>query len=88
MQITDVKIFMLKQEKHGLKAFASITIDNSLVIQDFRIINTAHGYVVAMPSRKLPSGEYKETVFTISTQLSEHITGSVLRVFHDETNSM
>lgn len=84
MQITDVKIFMLKEEKRGLKAFASITIDNSLVIQDLRIINTARGYIVAMPSRKLPNGEYKETVFPISTELSEHITGSVLRVFQDE----
>ena len=86
MQITDVKIFLLNAETRGLKAFATITLENALVIQDFRIINTARGYIVAMPSKKLPNGEYKETVFTISTEFSEHITATILRVFDDERN--
>ena len=51
MQITDVKIFLLNTETRGLKAFATITLENALVIQDFRIINTARGYIVAMPSK-------------------------------------
>ena len=86
MRVTDVKIFQLKQEKHGLKAFATLTFDESLIISDFRIINTSRGYVVAMPSKKLSSGAFKETVFPISTELAEHISTTVIRVFEDEMN--
>ena len=88
MHVTDVKLFVLKQEKHGLKAFATITLDDSLVIRDFRVINTAHGYVVGMPSKRLPNGEYSETVFPISTSLAEHISSSIIRIFEDEICSI
>lgn len=86
MRVTDVKIFQLKQEKHGLKAFATLTFDESLVVSDFRIVNSSRGYIVAMPTKKLPNGEFKETVFPISTELAEHISSTVIRVFEDEIN--
>ncbi len=51
MEITEVRVKLVDQDK--LKAFCSITIDNSFVIRDLKIIEGAKGLFVAMPSRKL-----------------------------------
>lgn len=86
MNITEVRIQLLKKPAGKLFAFASITFDNALVIKDFQIFSSVKGYFVGMPSRKLPDGTWKETVFPIDTSLAESITGTVLRAFEDEIN--
>ncbi len=40
-------------ENERLQAFCSVTFDNAFVVRDLKIIESAKGYFVAMPSRKL-----------------------------------
>lgn len=84
MNITEVRIQILKKPAGKLMAFAAITLDNALVIKDFQIFSSARGYFVGMPSRKLPDGTWKETVFPIETSLADAISGTILRAFEDE----
>jgi stage V sporulation protein G len=53
MNITEIRIKLLLSQRDKLRAFASITVDNCLVIRDIKIIDGARGLFVAMPSRKL-----------------------------------
>jgi stage V sporulation protein G len=85
MRITDVRIQLLKNPKSKLRAFASITLDESLVIQDFQIIEPNKDYFfVGMPQKKMANGEYKDLIFPISTDLSNDIKNTILRAFQDE----
>ena len=53
MNITEIRIKLLASQRDKLRGFASITIDDCLVIRDIKIIEGGRGLFVAMPSRKL-----------------------------------
>lgn len=53
MKITEVRIKLLDNQPDKLRGFASITIENHLVVRDLKIIEGSHGLFIAMPSRKL-----------------------------------
>jgi stage V sporulation protein G len=53
VEITEVRIKLMDEPGERLKAFCSITFDNSFVVRDLKIIEGASGPFVAMPSRKL-----------------------------------
>lgn len=53
MKITEIRIKLMDEPGERLKAFCSITFDDSFVVRDLKIIEGAGGLFVAMPSRKL-----------------------------------
>lgn len=53
MEITEVRVKLVKNKDDRLKAFCCITLDNEFVIRDIKIIEGTDGYFVAMPSRKM-----------------------------------
>ena len=53
MKITEVRIKLMDDAGDRLRAFCSITFDDSFVVRDLKIIDGANGPFVAMPSRKL-----------------------------------
>jgi stage V sporulation protein G len=53
MEITEVRIKLMEEPGERLRAFCSITFDNSFVVRDLKIIDGVNGPFVAMPSRKL-----------------------------------
>ncbi|MFH1867610.1 MAG: septation protein SpoVG family protein [Candidatus Omnitrophota bacterium] len=53
MDITEVRIFTRDSEDKKLKAFATVTFDNSFVVRNVKIIEGNKGLFVAMPSRKI-----------------------------------
>ena len=55
MEITEVRIKLMENSEDRLRAFCSITFDDSFVVRDLKIIEGNNGPFVAMPSRKLTS---------------------------------
>ncbi len=53
MEITEIRIKLMDDSEDRLRAFCSITFDNSFVVRDLKIIEGNSGPFVAMPSRKL-----------------------------------
>ena len=53
MKITEIRIKLLLSTRDKLRGFASLTIDDCLVVRDVKIIEGQRGLFVAMPSRKL-----------------------------------
>ncbi len=53
MNITEVRIKLMRNRSDRLRAFCSITVDDDFVVHDLRVIEGRKGFFVAMPSRKL-----------------------------------
>ncbi len=53
MQVTEVRINLCGNAANRLKAFCSLTFDNTFVIRDVKLIDGNDGLFLAMPSRKL-----------------------------------
>jgi len=53
MEITETRISLVERPNSRLRAYASITFDNSFVVRDIRIIEGKNGLFVAMPSKKM-----------------------------------
>ena len=84
MKVTDIRIRTLKTPKNKLKAFATVILDDSLVIRDLRLFANDKGDFVSMPSVKDQNGEWHEIVTLIDTDLKNLIENYVLRAYHDE----
>jgi stage V sporulation protein G len=55
VEITEVRVKLMEDSDDRLRAFCSITFDDSFVVRDLKIIDGSSGPFVAMPSRKLTS---------------------------------
>jgi len=53
VEISEVKVKLMRNRSDRLKAFCSVTIDREFVIRDLKIIEGTKGMFVAMPSRKI-----------------------------------
>lgn len=53
MEVSEIRIKLVRNRGDRLKAFCSITFDNDFVVRDLKIIEGVGGYFVAMPSRKI-----------------------------------
>ena len=86
MEITEIRIRMVKKDDGKLKAVASITIDDCLVIHDIKIIAGTRdgGHFVAMPSKKTPAGEYRDVVHPLNNETRDRINAIVLAEFEKE----
>ncbi len=77
MKITDIRV-RLVNNNDKLKAVASITIDDELVVHDIKVINGKDGYFLSMPSRKTTEGEFKDIVHPIKTEVRENLKELIL----------
>ncbi len=79
MNITKVVVRPVDMNK--VCAVASITIDDQFVVHDLRVVDGDKGLFVAMPSRKLPNGEYRDVAHPINTETREVLQKAVLAEF-------
>ncbi|MDO8886302.1 septation regulator SpoVG [Candidatus Oleimmundimicrobium sp.] len=76
MEITRVVVRLVDMNK--VQAIASITFDDEFVVHNLRVVDGDKGLFVAMPSRKLPNGEYRDVAHPINTEMRERIQSAVL----------
>lgn len=81
LNITDVRVRLVKKEDAKLRAVASIIIDDCFVIHDIKVIEGTDGNFIAMPSRKTPDGEFKDIAHPINTNTREAIREKVFEAF-------
>ena len=82
MDVTKVTLRPVAMKK--VCAIASIVIDDEFVIHDLRVVNGEKGLFVAMPSRKLPNGEFRDICHPINTETRNEIQAAVLDEFEAE----
>ena len=84
MNISDVRVRIVKKDESKLKAVASVTFDDCFVVHDIKVIEGNEGYFIAMPSRKTADGEYKDIAHPIKTETREEIIKAILSAFEEE----
>ncbi|MCR5032565.1 MAG: septation regulator SpoVG [Lachnospiraceae bacterium] len=81
MEITDVRV--RKMEKEGkMKAVASVTFDDELVIHDIKVIEGEKGLFIAMPSKKVVSGEYRDIAHPINAEMRGRLQTKILDSYY------
>ncbi|MDY6794572.1 MAG: septation regulator SpoVG [Actinomycetota bacterium] len=79
MEITRVTVREI--DMNMVKGIASIILDDCFVVHDLRVVNGDRGFFVAMPSRKLPNGDFKDIAHPLNSETREMIQEAVLRAF-------
>ena len=81
MQITDVRLRKVNSENR-MKAVASVTFDNEFVVHDIKVIESQNGLFIAMPSRKIPNGDFKDIAHPINPETREKILNAILEKYN------
>ena len=82
MQITEVRIRMIDTESK-MRAVASVTFDGCFVVHDIKIIDGQEGPFVAMPSRKIGDGEFRDVAHPIQQFMRDMIRDAVFKAYDD-----
>ena len=83
MKITDVRIRQVTSESR-LRAVASITIDECFAVHELRIIDGKEGLFVAMPSRQVSDGTFKDIAHPINVETRKMIEDAVIAKYKEE----
>jgi len=90
MEITDVRVRKIKSEGK-LKAYDTVTFDECFVIHNIKIIEGKTGVFIAMPSRRIRTGSYKDVAHPIQPEFRALMQQKILekydsgKVLDDET---
>ncbi len=76
MQITEVKVFPINEEK--LKAFVSVVFDGCFMVNDIKVIRGREGLFISMPSRKKKNGEFKDVAHPLNNETRRMIETEIL----------
>lgn len=78
MEITEVRVSISDDKK--IKAYASVTFDNALVVHGIKILDGKKGMFIAMPSKR--SGEkFKDLVHPLNSEFRKTIQEKILSVY-------
>lgn len=80
MEITEVKIRKITDERGKLLAVASVLIDNSFVVKDIRLVKNNEKYIVAMPS-KWSNGEFKDICNPINKETRKMFEKAIMNEY-------
>ena len=66
MEITEVKVFPVRDKK--LRAFISIVLDGSFMVNDIKVIQGKDGLFISMPSRRKKNGRFKDIAHPLNQE--------------------
>ena len=74
MEITEVRLRLVK-DPGKLKAAASITIDDCFVVHDLRVVENDGDIFIAMPNKRIGTGEFRDVAHPINNRSEERRVG-------------
>ncbi|GAB6392115.1 MAG: septation regulator SpoVG [Treponematales bacterium] len=77
MEATDIRIRKVSGEGK-LLAYVTVTFDECFVVHNVKIIEGSNGVFIAMPSRRIPTGEYKDVAHPIVPEFREKLQRQIL----------
>ncbi|MFR6449052.1 MAG: septation regulator SpoVG [Peptoniphilus grossensis] len=81
MNITDVRLRKLPTEGK-LKAIVSVTFNNEFVLHDIKIIEGNESLFLAMPSRRLSNGEYRDIAHPINGEARKELEDVIFKEYY------
>ncbi len=86
MEITGIKIYPVSEKK--VRAYASIVFDQCFIVRDLKVIDGDTKLFVAMPSKKMKDGSYRDTAHPLNAEMREMIELRVLEAFHSQAGAV
>ncbi len=80
MEITEVRVSPIQGDEK-LKAFATVIFDDAFVVRDLKIISGQKGLFVAMPSRKMKDGSFKDVAHPLNNDMRQKLESAVLKEY-------
>ena len=80
MNITDVRIRKVSDEGK-MKAVVSITFDDEFVVHDIKIIEGQNGLFIAMPSRKMGEGDFRDIAHPLVSETRNKIRDAIFEEY-------
>ena len=82
MEITKVEIRPMRDEGN-LKAFCSVVFDDVFIVHSVKIIQGKESLFVAMPSREVKNGEFRDTAHPIDNDFRLRMENAILAKYHE-----
>lgn len=76
MNITDVRVRKVNDEGK-MKAVVSITFDEEFVVHDIKVIEGQNGLFIAMPSRKMGEGDFRDIAHPLTSETRNRIKEAI-----------
>jgi DNA-binding cell septation regulator SpoVG len=86
LDITEVRIHMMRNPNSNLKGFADIIISGCFMVGNIAIIQGPEYTYTAMPYRILPDNTRKDTVRSLTEDCERQVEGMVLDAYEDKLN--
>ena len=80
MNITDVRIRKVNDEGK-MKAVVSITFDDEFVVHDIKIVEGQNGLFIAMPSRKMGEGDFRDIAHPLVSETRNKIRDAIFEEY-------
>ena len=77
MNVTDVRVRKVSDEGK-MKGVVSITFDDEFVVHDIKIIEGQNGLFIAMPSRKMGEGDFRDIAHPLTSETRNMIKEAIL----------
>ena len=86
MDITDIRIYVnTGNNSEKLKAFASISFNNTFVVHDIRIINgNGSRLYVAFPAKKGKDGTYRDICHPITQEFRAEVEEKIIAAYNEK----
>jgi stage V sporulation protein G len=84
MEITEIKIFAVEEKR--VKAYSSVVFDECFIVRDLKVIQGDSKLFVAMPSKKMKDGSYRDTVHPLNNDMRHKLEASILGAYEKELN--
>ena len=76
MKISDVRIRKVNDEGK-MRAVVSVTFDDEFVVHDIKVIEGQNGLFIAMPSRKMGEGDFRDIAHPLVSETRNKIKDAI-----------
>ncbi len=80
MNVTDVRVRKVSDEGK-MKAIVSVTFDDEFVVHDIKIIEGQNGHFIAMPSRKMGEGDFRDIAHPLNSETRNKIKDAIFEEY-------
>lgn len=80
MKITDVIVRKVYPDGK-MRGIVSVTFDNTFVVHDIKVIQGKDGLFIAMPSRKMPTGGFKDICHPVNAEMRQEMLEQILAAY-------
>ena len=81
MRITDVRIRKVHDEGK-MRAVVSVTFDDEFVVHDIKVIEGQSGLFIAMPSRKMGEGDFRDIAHPLTSETRNRIKEAIFTEYN------